>query len=94
MKRVGVREFRDHATQYLAGSEVLVIERHGESIGFYIPATAPRPVASPEAFERLDRAVTRVLDQTGFSEEELIRFLDLSRSAPDESDMATLASDR
>ena len=42
MKRVGVREFRDHATHYLSGDEVLVIERHGAPIGFYIPTGAGR----------------------------------------------------
>jgi hypothetical protein len=35
---VGVREFRNQATQYLAGDEVLAIERHGQPIGFYISA--------------------------------------------------------
>ena|SRR6266516_2872395 len=38
MKHVGVREFRDHATQYLAGDEVLAIERHGVPLGYYWPA--------------------------------------------------------
>lgn len=79
MKKVGVREFRDHATTYLAGDEVLAIERHGDPIGFYIPARAPRPAAAPDAFDRLERAVDRVLTETGFSEAELLRFFDLSQ---------------
>lgn len=83
MKRVGVREFRDHATQYLAGDDVLAIERHGQPIGFYIPARAKRPEASAALFERLDHAIGRVLAQTGFSEGELVRFFDLSQSVPD-----------
>ena len=40
MRHVGVREFRDHATWYLAGDEVLVVERNGRPIGVYIPAGA------------------------------------------------------
>ena len=83
MKRVGVRDFRDHATQYLAGDEVLAIERHGQPIGFYIPARTKRPEASVALFERLDRAIERVLAQTGFSEEDLVRFFDLSQSVPE-----------
>jgi antitoxin (DNA-binding transcriptional repressor) of toxin-antitoxin stability system len=82
MKRVGVREFRDHATQYLAGDEVLAVERHGQPIGFYIPARARRPEASRAAFERLERAIERVLAQTGLSEEEFVRFFDLSQPGP------------
>ncbi len=34
---VGVREFRDHATKYLAGPETVAVNRHGRVIGFYIP---------------------------------------------------------
>jgi hypothetical protein len=37
MKNVGVREFRDHATKYLAGPETVAVNRHGRVIGFYIP---------------------------------------------------------
>lgn len=79
MKRVGVREFRDHATHYLAGDDVLAIERHGQPIGFYIPAKARRPAVSTAALERLERAIERVVAQTGFSEDDLVRFFDLSQ---------------
>jgi hypothetical protein len=78
MKRVGVREFRDHATQYLAGDEVLAIERHGNPIGFYMPAGSGRQKRGVEALERLERTVERVLAQTGLAEEELSRLLDPS----------------
>ena len=37
MKHVGIREFRDRASHYLASREVLTVERHGRPIGFYIP---------------------------------------------------------
>lgn len=47
MKRVGIREFRDHATRYLAGDEVLAIERHGQPVGFYIPTTIQRAGMRP-----------------------------------------------
>ena len=84
MKRVGVREFRDHATQYLAGDEVLVIERHGEPIGFYIPTGASRRESFAQALERLEQTVQRVLAETGLSEEELSRLYDLSAPVPDQ----------
>ena len=34
---VGVRDFRDHATEYLASSQAVAITRHGRVIGFYVP---------------------------------------------------------
>jgi hypothetical protein len=83
MRRVGVREFRDHATRYLGGDEVLAIERHGQPIGFYIP-TAARPGASfAQALERLEQTVRQVRGQTGLSEEELSRLYDLTEQVPE-----------
>ena len=71
MKHVGIREFRDHATRYLAGGSVLAIERHDQIIGFYIPVKpAPEDKVRP-ALERLTKAVDRVLAETGMSEAEL-----------------------
>jgi antitoxin (DNA-binding transcriptional repressor) of toxin-antitoxin stability system len=83
MRRVGVREFRDHATQYLAGEEVLVIERHGRPIGFYIPTAASRQEGFAQALERLEQVVKQVVAETGLSEEELSRLYDLSKPVPD-----------
>ncbi|MGH2558497.1 MAG: hypothetical protein ACRDJH_05490 [Thermomicrobiales bacterium] len=91
MKRIGVREFRDHATKYLAGDEVLAIERHGNQIGVYIPTKATRrePVKAgrredvDEALERLGETVQRVLEETGMSEDELADFFDLNKPVPE-----------
>jgi antitoxin (DNA-binding transcriptional repressor) of toxin-antitoxin stability system len=83
MKRLGVREFRDHATQYLAGDEVLVIERHGEPIGCYIPMGTHRARDATEALDRLEQTVERVLAATGLTEEELSRLFDLTQPLPE-----------
>ena len=40
MRSVGVREFRDQATSMMGAGETLIIERHGEPIGFYVPIAA------------------------------------------------------
>jgi antitoxin (DNA-binding transcriptional repressor) of toxin-antitoxin stability system len=83
MRRVGIREFRDHATQYLGGDEVLAIERHGQPIGFYIPTGASRQESFLQALERLEQTVQQVLAETGLSEEELSRMYDLAASVPE-----------
>ena len=83
MRRVGVREFRNHATEYLAGDEVLAIERHGEPIGFFIPTRASRQESFARALERLEQTVQRVLANTGLSDEELSRLYDLGEAVPD-----------
>ena len=57
--RGGIREFRDHATQYLARDEILAIERHGGLIGSYVPtATNPRET-SPKRLSNCGRPSTR-----------------------------------
>lgn len=83
MKRVGIREFRDHATQYLSNDEVLAIERHGQTIGFYIPTGVSRQESFAQALERLEETVQRVLTDTELSEDELSRLYDLKRRLPE-----------
>lgn len=73
MRTVGVREFRDQATSLMAAGETLVIERHGEPIGFFVPITAKDRRAGRAALGRLGELVDDVLAQAGVGEEELVR---------------------
>jgi hypothetical protein len=85
VKHVGVREFRDGATGYLKESEPLAVERHGKLIGFYIPVEPkdPDPEARlAEALGRLEAAVSRALEESGMSEDELAEYFDLSKPPP------------
>lgn len=70
MKHVGVREFRDRATHFLAGPEPIAIERHGVLVGFYLPVVPDRDAAA-RALDRLDATVREVLTQSGLTREEL-----------------------
>ncbi len=73
MRAIGVREFRDQATSLLAAGETLVIERHGEAIGFYVPIQAKDRRRGREALGRLGTVVDDVLKRSGLDEDELIR---------------------
>lgn len=84
MRRVGVREFRDHASELLGGDEVLAVERHGQPIGFYFPTNPSREERKAEAFERLERTWRRIMEQTGLSEDELAEYFDVNSPLPDE----------
>jgi NADH:ubiquinone oxidoreductase subunit B-like Fe-S oxidoreductase len=97
MKRVGVREFRDHATQYLGGDEVVAVERHGQPIGFYIPTGASRKESFTQALERLEQTVQRMVEETGLSEDELSRLFDPNQPLPeriDEDDNSVASTSR
>ena len=81
LKNVGVREFRDHATTYLSGSDPVAVSKHGQVIGFYIPVEADREQAT-RALQQLGRSVEEILAQTGMTEDELSGFFDLRRALP------------
>ena len=93
MKRVGVREFRDHATQYLGAGELLTIERYGEPIGYYIPVGPGTRQPQTHGFERLEQVIEQVLAQTGFTEEQLAQFFDMSQPLPEEWEAPASESD-
>ncbi|MGI8856539.1 MAG: hypothetical protein ACR2JW_12370 [Thermomicrobiales bacterium] len=79
MRHVGVREFRDKATMYLSGNEVLSVEKHGQPIGFYIPVHPYNEEKTQRALEQFNAAVDRLLDESGMTQEELADFLDLTK---------------
>jgi len=72
MRSVGVREFRDQATSMMGAGETLIIERHGEPIGFYVPIAAKDRKAGRKALGRLGAAVDDVLSAAGVDEDELV----------------------
>lgn len=78
LKNVGVREFRDHATTYLSGSEPIAVSKHGRVIGFYIPVERDDADVA-RALARLADSVERVIAETGMSEDELAELLNLRR---------------
>ena len=82
MKNIGVREFRDHATRYLAGPEPVAVNRHGKVIGFYIPLRRDEDEVR-HAVAQLGKTVERVIDETGISEDELAGLLDTRRPFPE-----------
>lgn len=78
VKNVGVREFRDHATAYLSGSEPVAVSKHGRVIGFYIPLERDDTEVQ-RAVARLGSVVDGIVADTGLSEEDLATMLDLRR---------------
>ena len=63
MRAIGVREFRDQATSLLAAGETLVIGRHGEAIGFYVPIQAVDRRRGRDALGRLAASSTTAAAQ-------------------------------
>lgn len=78
LKTVGVREFRDHATSYLSGSDPVAVSKHGRVIGFYVPVERDEDEVR-RAVAKLGETVGQVLEESGLSEDELAALFDLRR---------------
>lgn len=76
MRDVGVREFRDHVSEYLSGGEPLAVRKHGRLLGFYLPARQKSDAEELQAAARdLGESLTELRRETGLSEEELVEEL-------------------
>ena len=79
MKSVGIREFRDKASQYLASKEVVAVKRHGKLVGFYIPVEQSDEIEIQKALQRLNQTVETAMAESGMDEAALASALDLSQ---------------
>ena len=80
--KVGVREFRENITSYLASKSPVAITRHGATIGIYVP-TRPKPGEEDlEALRIAGEKMQELIAAAGTSEEELMEdFKELRRKA-------------
>jgi PHD/YefM family antitoxin component YafN of YafNO toxin-antitoxin module len=72
-QRVGIREFRDNLATYLLESEAPVaITRHGDTVGYYIPARRKRTDTERAALEEASARLQQVLTSAGITEEAVL----------------------
>jgi antitoxin (DNA-binding transcriptional repressor) of toxin-antitoxin stability system len=70
--KVGIREFRENLAGYLESGAPLAIMRHGETLGFYIPAQKRSRQAELEAMRAAARDLDEMIDSWGVGEDELM----------------------
>jgi len=71
--KVGIREFREKLASYLLESDVPVaITRHGDTVGYYIPARHKRAETERAALKEAASRLQHVLAAEGISEEEIL----------------------
>jgi Fe-S cluster assembly ATPase SufC len=75
VERVGVKEFKNRATQYLRMGKPIAIERHGQVIGYYIPVAARDEAEIRRRREAFERSLEAFLAKVGLTEEELARLV-------------------
>jgi hypothetical protein len=82
MKEVGVREFRDHATLYLSGTDPIAVTKNGHVIGVYTPIKRDYEKRL-RALDQLEKTVNRILEETGMTEDELADLFDVKKPFPE-----------
>lgn len=70
---VGIREFRENLAAYLLESEAPVaITRHGDTIGYFIPARRKRSEADRVALKEAAKQLEELLVAKGVTDDELV----------------------
>jgi antitoxin (DNA-binding transcriptional repressor) of toxin-antitoxin stability system len=72
-EKIGIREFRENLAGYLEGGKTIAITRHGETLGFFIPAQKKSRKAEVEAMRVAARELDAMIADWGSSEDELMR---------------------
>jgi antitoxin (DNA-binding transcriptional repressor) of toxin-antitoxin stability system len=71
-EKIGVREFRENLTGYLESGRPLAITRHGETLGFFIPAQKRSRKAEVDAMRAAAKELDAMIAKWGASEDELM----------------------
>lgn len=72
--KIGIREFREKLATYLLESdEAVAITRHGDTVGYYIPARRKRSEEERTALKEASARLQKALSAEGISEEELVK---------------------
>jgi hypothetical protein len=72
--KVGIREFREKLTTYLLESDKPVaITRHGDTVGYYIPARQSGREADIEALRQAASRLDKMLAAHRIDEDEIVR---------------------
>ena len=71
--KVGIREFREKlATYLLETDETVAITRHGDTVGYYVPARRKRTEAERAALKEAASRLQQEMAAAGVTEEEII----------------------
>jgi PHD/YefM family antitoxin component YafN of YafNO toxin-antitoxin module len=80
--KIGIREFREKLAGYLESDKPLAITRHGETLGYYIPAQRRSRKLELAAMRAAAKDLDEMIASRGATEEELMnQYKQIRRSA-------------
>ena len=71
--KVGIREFREKLAGYLESGTPLAIMRHGQTLGYFIPAQKRSRKAELEAMRAAAKDLDEMIASWGAGEDELMQ---------------------
>ena len=80
LDKVGVREFREDLALYLASPRPVAVTRHGQTVGYYIPAHGAADEAELTALRRAVDELASLLREHGVDEDEVVRDVRAART--------------
>jgi antitoxin (DNA-binding transcriptional repressor) of toxin-antitoxin stability system len=80
--KIGMREFRQNLAGYLESGSPLAITRHGETLGYYVPAQKRNLKAELAAMRAAAKDLDAIIASWGAREDELIEeYQEIRRTA-------------
>jgi antitoxin (DNA-binding transcriptional repressor) of toxin-antitoxin stability system len=80
--KIGMREFRENLAGYLESGTALAITRHGETLGYYVPAQKRNRKAELEGMRAAAKDLDAMIATWGASEDELMEeYKEIRRTA-------------
>ncbi len=86
VKHVGVRELRGDLAEKLKGSEPIIIKRHGQVLGIYVPVQQVDRAKVAEALDQFHAAIERLLSESDITREELVDAFMFERTEDESND--------
>jgi PHD/YefM family antitoxin component YafN of YafNO toxin-antitoxin module len=81
--KVGIREFRDNLSTYLLESETpMAITRHGDTVGYYVPARRKRTDADHIALQHATERLQASMAAANLTEDEIVEEFSRRRKSP------------
>jgi antitoxin (DNA-binding transcriptional repressor) of toxin-antitoxin stability system len=79
--KIGIREFRERLASLLLSDKPVAITRHGDTVGYYVPARRNRSETERSALKEAAARLQEVLAAEGITEEEALKAFKQWRSS-------------
>jgi hypothetical protein len=73
LEKINIREFRNNMSKYMEKTTPFAVTRHGQTIGYYIPARPTPSEADLLSLQKASETLDSLLNQQGITEDQLVQ---------------------